>query len=247
MNQWAAFCCGILLFGCFSNASAQIEQPPVPFIEVISGCTSHGGRCVNIRSGPGTDYPVVKTLRMGGILEIDGVVYRESRAWYRIKHDTNLRYPERVKGEWYIASDFTKMHTAGREAIAPATNAKNKTIVVNLKLQTLSAFEGTELFMNAKVSTGITKTPTPKGTFKIFKKKPSRYMQGPLPHVSDKYYDLPGVPWTMYFTQDGAAIHGTYWHQSFGTQRSNGCINLPVDLAEKLYAWAPIGTRVIVK
>jgi lipoprotein-anchoring transpeptidase ErfK/SrfK len=50
----------------------------------------------------------------------------------------------------------------------------------------------------------------------------------------------------MYFTKDGAAIHGTYWHTSFGTPYSHGCINLPTDKAEKLYEWAPLGTKVVV-
>lgn len=244
----------VLLYILFAALSAATpvhavdiqDELPTSFVEVTQGCSVHGGACVNIRSGPGTDYPVVKTLRMGGILEVDAVAYRDGRAWYRIKHDKNLRYPERVKGTWYIASDFTKMHTVGRESIAPAASAKNKRIIVYIKEQILIAYDGDEVFMQARVSTGITGTPTPRGTFTIFKKKPSRYMQGPLPHVSEKYFDLPGVPWTMYFTKDGAAIHGTYWHQAFGTPRSNGCINLPVDLAERLYHWAPVGTTIHV-
>lgn len=235
-----------LAWGCAVQAQV-IDEPPTSFVEVVEGCSVSGGECVNIRSGPGTDFPIVKTLRMGGVLEVDAVTYRDGHAWYRIRHDKNLRYPERVTGTWYIASEFTRMHTVGRESIAPAESAGSKLIIVNLKKQTLTAYDGDTLFMHEKVSTGITGTPTPRGTFTIFKKKPSRYMQGPLPYISEKYFDLPGVPWTMYFTKEGAAIHGTYWHQSFGTPRSNGCINLPVDIAERLYHWAPVGTRVRVQ
>ena len=72
-------------------------------------------------------------------------------------------------------------------------------------------------------------------------------MQGPIPGVSGHYYDLPGVPWDMYFTYQGAAIHGTYWHENFGRPASNGCVNLPVPEARKLYTWAEVGALVIVQ
>jgi len=39
-------------------------------------------------------------------------------------------------------------------------------------------------------------------------------------------YDLPGVPWNSYITEEGIAFHGTYWHNNFGKPRSHGCINL---------------------
>ena len=49
-------------------------------------------------------------------------------------------------------------------------------------------------------------------------------MQGGPPVVSYRY-DLPNVPWVMYYS--GAyGIHGTYWHDKFGTQQSAGCTNL---------------------
>jgi lipoprotein-anchoring transpeptidase ErfK/SrfK len=72
-------------------------------------------------------------------------------------------------------------------------------------------------------------------------------MQGPLPNISDDYYDLPGVPWTMYFTEGGAAIHGAYWHDKFGTQHSHGCVNLEPDTAQVIYNWADLGTKVTVR
>ena len=72
-------------------------------------------------------------------------------------------------------------------------------------------------------------------------------MQGPIPGISAKEYDLPGVPWDIYFTKEGAAIHGTYWHENFGTRASNGCVNLPLEAARKLYEWAELGARVIVR
>lgn len=218
------------------------------FAEVVYGCTVLGGNCVNVRLGPGTAYTAVKTARIGTIFEVQGKVFNEGRLWYKIKHDTGLVHPDRVYGTWYIASDFVKIHTQKKvEVRSEKTPATSKYILVDISSQMLYAYEGKRLFMSARVSTGIKGTPTPRGTFTIFKKQPSRYMQGPLPGISKKYYDLPGVPWTMYFTKQGAAIHGTYWHSSFGSPHSNGCVNLPVKTAETLYAWAPVGTVVYVR
>ena len=111
----------------------------------------------------------------------------------------------------------------------------------------MAAYDGDILFMKVPISTGLELTPTPLGTYKVFKMTPSRYMQGPLPGVSDQVYDLPGVPWNLYFTTEGAVIHGAYWHDHFGQPWSHGCVNLPLDKARELYLWASIGTKVTVQ
>jgi lipoprotein-anchoring transpeptidase ErfK/SrfK len=50
----------------------------------------------------------------------------------------------------------------------------------------------------------------------------------------------------MYFYQ-GYALHGTYWHNNFGTPMSHGCVNMPTPEAEWAFNWASIGTPVIVQ
>ena len=49
-------------------------------------------------------------------------------------------------------------------------------------------------------------------------------MQGGPPLVNN-YYDLPNVPWVLFY-HGAYAIHGTYWHDKFGTQQSAGCTNV---------------------
>jgi hypothetical protein len=44
----------------------------------------------------------------------------------------------------------------------------------------------------------------------------------------------------------GHALHGTYWHNNFGTPMSHGCVNLPMDVAEWMYTWAPLGMAVLI-
>jgi LysM repeat protein len=121
---------------------------------------------------------------------------------------------------------------------APApSGASGKWIDVNLTTQTLTAFEGQTPVLTALVSTGTWRTPTVVGTFSIYVKYTSTRMRGPG-------YDLPNVPYTMYFYR-GYGLHGTYWHNNFGTPMSHGCVNLSTPNAQWLFNWAPLGTKVV--
>ncbi|MCA9363349.1 L,D-transpeptidase family protein [Candidatus Kaiserbacteria bacterium] len=229
-----------------------VEKVVFEYVEVVDSCDAHyEGDCLLVRSGPGVEYPIQSRLRNGVVLKVGGMVERDGQRWLKIVFDEWLRYPERVKGDWYLAGDYVRiLLDEGDRTIweHDYSTTTKKTITVNRSEQKLYAFEGNELFLETDISTGLELTPTPRGSFTIFKKTPSRYMQGPLPNLIDKqYYDLPGVPWNLYFTDGGAVIHGAYWHDSFGSQYSHGCVNLEPKTAERLYNWAELGTEVIVK
>ena len=223
----------------------------VPYVEVLESCNwDYSGACVNVRSGPGKSYPVVLKLREGMVLKVADLAEGDDGTdWYKIAPDGNILYPERITSDWYVAADLVHLvYTDGDHELSPGQVAStSKRIVVSLSKEMLWAYDGDTLFMQAPISTGLELTPTPLGTFTVFKKTPSRYMQGPIPEVSDQYYDLPGVPWNLYFTQQGAVIHGAYWHNHFGQPWSHGCINLPVDQAKALYQWAQVGMAVTVE
>lgn len=49
-------------------------------------------------------------------------------------------------------------------------------------------------------------------------------------------FELRDVPWIQYFAA-GYALHGAYWHDSFGVPRSHGCVNMsPID-ARVAFFW----------
>ena len=108
-----------------------------------------------------------------------------------------------------------------------------KWIEVDLSEQKLKAWEGNTLYLETAVSTGLARTPTPVGEYRIWIKLRATKMSG---GTGRYYYYLPNVPYVMYFYQ-GYGLHGTYWHNAFGTTRSHGCVNLPTPIAEKLYYW----------
>lgn len=227
-----------------------LEKVLFEYVEVQESCDVHfEGECVRIRSGPGLDFPVVTRVRNHVVLKIGGKVDHEGMTWYKIIFDEELRYPERITTDWYIASEYVDvLHDEGTKVLLPSasTIAPTQKIIVDIREQKLYAYEDDTLFMETSISTGLELSPTPKGTFTIFRKTPSRFMQGPLPGHSD-VYDLPGVPWNLYFTHGGAVIHGAYWHSSFGNPYSHGCVNVVPEDARKLYYWAEPGTKVIVR
>lgn len=116
--------------------------------------------------------------------------------------------------------------------------ADERWIDVNLSEQTLSAFEGTKLINTFLISSGTSRAPTVTGEFEIWIKVRIQAMSGPGYYIED-------VPWVMYFYGD-YGIHGTWWHNNFGTPMSAGCVNMSIPDAQWMYQWASVGTIVKV-
>lgn len=224
---------GISLFSAVS-ARAEGSGDPTPlngYVQVTDSCyLTLSGTCLNVRSGPGTDFRSVMRLRVGVMLAVDSKVNKDGE-WYHLKPGTDLGAGK----NWYVDARYVRLVDAITE---PESNPE-KHIVVDLSEQKLYAYEGDKLVFETLVSTGLGNR-TPIGTFKIFRKTPERHMRG-------VGYDLPGVPWTMYFTSGGVTIHGAYWHNNFGHKMSHGCVNLPLEQSEWMYRWAPVGTKVVVQ
>jgi lipoprotein-anchoring transpeptidase ErfK/SrfK len=128
--------------------------------------------------------------------------------------------------------------------VVAATKATGKVIDVNLSTQRLVAMENGVVVYKAGVTTGRDGFNTPTGTHFVYAKTKLRTMRGELKGES---WVVPNVPNVMYIN-GMVAIHGTYWHNMFGSgvRLSHGCINLSLKDAAWMYKWAPIGTKVIV-
>ena len=111
-------------------------------------------------------------------------------------------------------------------------------IDVDLTNQMVHAYEGDTIVNSFVVSTGTWLTPTITGRHKIYVKVRMQDMSGPGYYLRD-------VPWVMFFSGD-YGLHGTYWHNNFGTPMSRGCVNLTIDDAAWLFSWASVGTVVNV-
>jgi len=130
---------------------------------------------------------------------------------------------------------------ATNQVLGDATG-DSKRIYVDLSKQRLYAFENNNLIHEFPVSTGKYGT-TPTGDFRIWIKLRYTRMKGGSKELGT-YYDLPNVPYTMYFYNEaipkyrGYGIHGAYWHNNFGQPMSHGCINMREADVAKIYEWA---------
>ncbi|MFO8036235.1 MAG: L,D-transpeptidase family protein [Anaerolineales bacterium] len=130
-----------------------------------------------------------------------------------------------------------KATPANRNSIMPPGVYPNERwFDLDLSQQRLYAYQGTKLIKTMVVSTGTWAHPTLTGQYQIYVKYRYAHMSGP------GYY-LPNVPYTMYYDR-GYGIHGTYWHNNFGTPMSHGCVNLRTVDAKWAYQWASVGTTV---
>ena len=191
---------------------------------------------LNVRSRPGVaddNPPVAQLSRYDAVF-----IYEEAQApdglWYRIGPD-----------RWVHAE---LLRVAQQNPRPVAIGPDEKWIDVDLAQQTVVAYEGDRMVYATLASTGMPWTPTVRGLFRIWAKlETGRMSLGSL--ESGTFYDLPEVPYIMYF-HDNYALHGAYWHDSFGTPRSRGCVNLSPWDARWFFAWTtpqvPPGRRGIL-
>ena len=76
------------------------------------------------------------------------------------------------------------------------------------------------------VSTGGKDYNTPSGTFKPFRME--------IDHYSDEYDSAP-MPYSIFFTGTGIAVHGTYEVRNLGHAVSHGCVRLSLKNAGTLW------------
>jgi len=238
------------------------DQPQ--YFRVINSCDWQflGDPCVQVMTGPGMSYPQAhryyehqgpfpERIRMGQMFQMFALVKsKDGSLWYKIAFDERkILFRNRIRTDWYVPAEYFAL--VDFTPINPE-NDTIKNIVVILHEQALYAYEGKTLFMKTSISTGQEKwgLGTTPGVFDIYKKVPMAIMEGPLPgmaslmtpsNLPDFEYTL-FVPFAMAYYPDvlgTAFIHGTYWHNGFGTERSHGCVNVNYTDALTLYNWTP--------
>lgn len=159
------------------------------------------------------------------------------RAWYRLFDDE-----EPKRQAWVQAKHVRLIRPEEFAPISP--DVENKQLEINLDDQTLTCYEHGVVVFKTRIASGTVFRDdegkehdflTTYGEYNVQRKRPSRRMRGG--EGTDLAYDVNGVPWVTYFTGTGAAIHGAYWHNNFGTPRSHGCINVIPDAGKWIYRW----------
>ncbi len=178
----------------------------------------------HVRAAPSTNAPVLGAFNGGEYVKVlaeeTGSPIDGNPLWYRIDGG-------RYAGGRIHSSVVRRLPAPKANTTPPAGGAPNGSwIVVDRANFSLTFVRNGQAAFVTYVSLGKAGVDTPTGTYVTFAKflgdrMSSRNVQNPT-HP----YDLPNVPFTEYYKDGGYAIHGTYWHDVFGTRESQGCINL---------------------
>jgi lipoprotein-anchoring transpeptidase ErfK/SrfK len=141
-------------------------------------------------------------------------------------------------------------------------NAENISILVSLSRQRLYASIGEDVAIDSPISSGKAARRTPSGSFTVLEKDPNhhssvygnfvdssgRVVRGGVSALIDAAPSgthFAGAPmkWFMRLTWEGVGMHVGILP---GYAASHGCIRLPADVAEALYAKVKVGTPVKV-
>lgn len=177
----------------------------------------------NVRAGPTTDAPIVGDLPGGSQVKVlseqSGEDIQGNPTWYRIDGG-------RFAGAWVHSSLISPIDPPAPSLTAPVGHPAASWIVVDRKASSLTFVQNGQPAFVTYVSLGKVGRETPTGVYQIFAKYVADRMTSRSLPNEPAGYDLPNVPFTQYYTDGGAAIHGTYWHDGFGTAESHGCINV---------------------
>ena len=209
--------------------SRRIEKLPVAFVLnyfakrwTLDDARKHA----SIASGPVDHFEAV------------GLTGEKARA-------NGYEFWETDEGWWLRAIDGTKTEPG---PMPERLGEHERWIDVNLKRQTLVAFEGAMPVFATVVSSGRNEHETPPGSFRIREKHISATMDGDSDTAADGPYSIEDVPYIEYFNA-GYALHGAFWHSSFGTVKSHGCVNLAPRDAKSIFAWTdpqlPVGWHAV--
>jgi hypothetical protein len=131
--------------------------------------------------------------------------------------------------------DVNRWLAPGEYAWAAAPPADGPlAIVADLRARTLSVYRGEVEIGRSSMTYGADDKPTPLGTFPILEKDADHY---------SNLYDNAPMPWMLRLTNDGVAIHGAEVADDAAT---HGCIGLPHEFAERLFALVKKGDRVTI-
>jgi hypothetical protein len=155
----------------------------------------------------------------------------DGKWWYRLQE--GITY---VPGPWVLAETIRRIAPEELTLLAPEVPPDQKRIEVNLVRQVLTCYEYGEPIKSCRVSSGYGDFGTPLGRHTVLFKYVTARMTGGTENTPD-FYDLPGVGFPTFLTWSGVAIHSTYWHNDYGTQRSHGCLNVPPEVSKWVWRW----------
>lgn len=138
----------------------------------------------------------------------------------------------------YVWRDLLEAVAARDAAAAPY----HFLLVTERLPETLEVWSEGRIVLTTVANTGAPGAATPLGAWTVFLRLRSATMTGTNPNGT--HYVDHGVPDVAYF-HGSDAVHG-FLRASYGFPQSNGCVEVPLDVADLVYSLDPLGTVVDV-
>lgn len=162
-----------------------------------------------------------------------GVVEKHARfkprGVVKVRGETYLRGPDN------ILIPRSAIRLARKQTRPSSIGLDEKWIHVNLAEQNVVAYEGDKPVYTALISSGKKGYDTPTGLYSMQRKFISKTMRAV--DAIEGLYHIEDIPYIMSY-HGGYAMHGAFWHNTFGEVRSHGCTNLPPADARWLFFWS---------
>ena len=223
---------GFVYSGSVQPVRTILNEPQLISLKGALGEVSVPYTDAHIEADPGSEvvyrlyYETVHWVTASAVMP-DGSI------WYALLDD-------KFEQQYFVPGTHIRLITVDElSPLSPDIDNADKRIVVRLNDQLVLAYEKDRLVFATRAATGgrlrSGTYTTPVGDYITFHKRPTRHMAAG--DLAASGFDLPGVPWVIYFKENGTSFHGTYWHNDYGHPRSHGCINLAPQAAKWLYRW----------
>jgi hypothetical protein len=202
-----------------------IKLAPGASLDMAWAVARKAGKPIDVHDVPARDAVVTRQLERRELVK----VIEERDGFARLDG-----------GGWVDAVELRQPRTVARP---DGVGEHDPWIDVDLDEQVLLAYEGDTPVFVTVVSSGVAHS-TPTGIYRIRGKDRKTRMQSPPEVAAEWGWNVAEVPFSMRFRKN-YALHGAYWHDGFGRERSQGCINLSPKDAQFLFDWvtpeAPAG------
>jgi hypothetical protein len=132
-------------------------------------------------------------------------------------------------GQWLAKTGIARLILPNRPG-----GVGGRWIAVDVRQQILTAFEDDRLVFATLISSGKGNRVTRLGLTPIYLRQSVGDMSA-LMGTPDAY-NIYDVPFVMYFNS-GMALHGSSWHDNYGTPMSHGCVNMTITDAHWMFDW----------
>lgn len=191
------------------------------------------------------------------------VTDKNGNIWYRVLDDRYQVY-------YYVLAEHLR-RIPDEELTPLSPDVLDKRIEIDLAQQRVMAYENGRAVFTARVATGRKGVETPKGEFRVERKRPSRHTLAPRLRAAQVQVwpqliaaaTVSICPasrgWPISIGRASPFTAPRRWHNDYGRPRSRGCVNLTPENAKWIYRWTlPVvppgedyvrdknGTKVIV-